>query len=156
MTASLYSFTVPDLKGHPVDLSQYAGQVALVVNVASYCGFTNQYKGLQQLYETYKDAGLIILGFPCNDFGGQEPGTHEEIESFCTTQYQVNFPILGKVAIKGSAPDPIYNFLGADQVQWNFHKFLITKEGEVLKSFSSSVTPEAPQLRQAIESLLGQ
>ncbi|WP_287129778.1 glutathione peroxidase [Candidatus Cyanaurora vandensis] len=153
--STFYSFTVKGLAGEPVALSQYVGQVALVVNVASYCGYTNHYRGLQQLYNEYKDLGFVVLGFPCNDFGGQEPGTEAEIQTFCATRYQVDFPLFGKVQIKGQ-PTDIYRFLGADQVQWNFHKFLLNKQGEVLRSYGSAIPPETPQLRQAIESLLAQ
>ncbi len=154
--SSFFDFTVNTLEGTPMPLQTYAHHVILVVNVASYCGFTSQYRGLQHLYDEYKDAGLVVLGFPCNDFGGQEPGTEEEIQTFCTTRYSVNFPLFAKVQIKGPNPSEIYRFLGASEVQWNFHKFLLNKKGEVIKSFASSVSPEAPQLRQAVETLLNQ
>ncbi|WP_218079601.1 glutathione peroxidase [Anthocerotibacter panamensis] len=154
--SSLFNFTVNDIHGQPVDLSTYADHVCLVVNVASYCGYTPHYRGLQQLYNDYQDKGLVVLGFPCNDFGAQEPGTEAEILSFCTTHYSVNFPLFAKVKIKGDEPDAVYRFLGAEQVQWNFHKFLTNKKGEVIRSYPSSVTPDTPQLRQTIETLLGQ
>ncbi len=153
---SLFDFTVNDITGQPIALSQYQDKVCLVVNVASYCGYTSHYTGLEQLYMDYKDAGLVVLGFPCNDFGSQEPGSEAEIQTFCTTRYAVDFPLFAKVKIKGKDASGLYQFLGAGDVQWNFHKFLTNKKGEVIKSFPSSVSPDTPQVRQAIEMLLGQ
>jgi len=152
--SSLFDFTVKDINGQEVALAQYAGQVAMVVNVASYCGYTPHYQGLQQLYRDYQDQGLIVMGFPCNDFGAQEPGSEKEIATFCTTSYGAEFPMFAKVQIKGNAPSPIYQFLGAEQVQWNFHKFLTNKKGEVVRSFPASIAPDTPQVRQAIELLI--
>ena len=148
----------------PVDLCQYAGKVVLVVNTASRCGYTPQYAGLQKLYDTYKGKGLVIVGVPANNFGGQEPGSNEEIKTFCSRNYSVNFPMMSKVSVKGADTTPLYQFLtdkaanpktGGD-IKWNFTKFLIDKNGNVINRFESSVTPEAADLVKAVETALAQ
>ena len=155
---SLYELKVNSLDGKPVDLGQYKGHVVLVVNVASKCGFTPQYAGLEKLYLDYKDKGFVILGFPANDFGHQEPGTPEEIEAFCTGKYNVTFPMFEKVEVlkKDANQSPVYQFLTASNPEptWNFCKYLIDKNGKVLQEFPSLVTPESPNLRGAIDAAL--
>jgi glutathione peroxidase len=144
--------------GHEKSFSDYRGSVVLVVNVASKCGNTPQYAGLEKLYETYKDQGLVILGFPCNQFGGQEPGTMEEIQQFCTLNYGVTFPILNKVDVKGSDQEPLYAKLTqvepAGPITWNFEKFLISKNGEVVERFTPKTKPEDPKVVSSIEQAL--
>jgi glutathione peroxidase len=157
MPASFYAFTTTRLTGEPADLKEYAGKVALVVNTASKCGFTPQYKGLQQLYTDLNPKGFVILGFPSNDFGGQEPGTAAEIKQFCELNYKVTFPMFSKVVTKpGPDQSPIYSWLGqtGDLPTWNFSKYLIGRDGKVLAFFPSNVTPESPELRAAIEKAL--
>jgi glutathione peroxidase len=153
---SLYDLKVNSLDGKPVDLAQYKGHVVLVVNVASKCGFTPQYKGLEQLYLDYKDKGVFVLGFPANDFGHQEPGTPEEIATFCSSKYNVTFPMFEKVVTKGDGQSPIYQFLttGFPAPSWNFCKYLISPDGKVLQFFPSKVTPESTDLRGAIDAAL--
>jgi len=154
---SFYSLKTTTLQGQPADLSQYAGKVTLVVNVASQCGFTPQYAGLQKLYDELKDRGFVVLGFPSNDFGGQEPGTAEEIESFCKKNYGVTFPMFAKLVTKaGPEQSPIYKRLGetGSLPTWNFAKYVVGKDGDGIQFFGSKVTPEAPELRQAIEAAL--
>ncbi len=153
---SLYEFTVNTLAGKPQPLATYKGKVALVVNVASECGFTPQYAGLEKLYEEYKDRGLVILGFPSNDFGAQEPGTPEQIQTFCKKNYGVQFPMFEKVATHGASQAPVYKFLVEKfgEPKWNFHKYLIGKDGQVKQAFPSKVAPEAKELRDAIEAAL--
>ncbi|MFN3926976.1 MAG: glutathione peroxidase [Pseudanabaenaceae cyanobacterium] len=153
----LHDFNAKTIDGQPVSLSQYKGKVCLVVNVASRCGYTPQYKGLEALYQQYKDRGFVILGFPSNDFGAQEPGTEAEIKHFCSTRYNVTFDMFSKVPVKGSQKVDIYKFLTestGQEVQWNFNKFLVDKEGKVVKYYPSSVSPDSPQLKQDIEALL--
>jgi glutathione peroxidase len=154
---SLYDFKVTTLDGKPADLGQYKGHVVLVVNTASHCGFTPQYAGLEKLYQDYKDKGFFILGFPSNDFGGQEPGTPQEIITFCTTKYNVTFPMFEKVVTK-KGPDqaPVYQFLttGFPQPTWNFCKYLVDPTGKVLQEFPSKVTPDSKELRDAIDAAL--
>jgi glutathione peroxidase len=155
--STLYDFKITNIDGQPVDLAQYKGKVALVVNVASKCGYTKQYKGLESLYREYKDKGFEILGFPSNDFGAQEPGTEAEIKSFCSLTYDVTFDMFSKVKVKGADMSDAYKYLTettGSQVQWNFNKFLVDKEGKVVKYYPSSVAPEDAGLRQDIESLL--
>jgi glutathione peroxidase len=150
---SFYDFKTNTLKGAPADLGVYRGKVALVVNVASYCGFTPQYKGLERLHREMKDKGVVVLGFPSNDFGQQEPGSAEEIERFCKLTYDVTFPMFEKVVTtKGRGQSPIYAWLGASGhlPAWNFAKFVIGKNGQVVAFFPSEVAPESPQLRGAI------
>jgi len=153
---SLYELKVNSLDGKPADLAQYKGRVVLVVNVASKCGFTPQYAGLEKLYLDYKDKGFVILGFPANDFGHQEPGTPEEIAAFCTSKYSVTFPLFEKVVTKGEGQSPVYQFLttGFPAPTWNFCKYLIDKNGRVLKFFPSKVTPEDKELTDAIDAAL--
>ena len=157
MPASFYALSTSRLNGQPVDLKEYAGKVALVVNTASKCGFTPQYKGLQELYTDLSPRGFVILGFPSNDFGGQEPGTAEEIKTFCELNYKVTFPMFTKVVTKaGPDQSPIYTWLGqgGNLPQWNFSNYVIGKDGRVVAFFPSKVTPDAPELRAAIESAL--
>jgi glutathione peroxidase len=157
MPASFYAMSTTRLSGQPVDLKEYEGKVALVVNTASKCGFTPQYKGLQALYSELNPRGFVILGFPSNDFGGQEPGTPEEIKTFCEMNYKVTFPMFSKVVTKaGPDQSPIYSWLGqtGNLPKWNFSKYLIGRDGKVVAFFPSNVTPEAPELRQAIEQAL--
>jgi len=148
---------VKDIDGKDTTLKAYAGKVLLIVNVASECGYTPQYSGLQALHEKMSGKGLAVLGFPCNDFGGQEPGSEAQIKSFCAENYKVTFPMFSKVSIKGEAKHPLYAALQSavgGEVGWNFEKFLIGKDGKVLKRFSSEVAPDSPELLQAIEAAL--
>jgi glutathione peroxidase len=157
MPASFYALSTTKLSGEPVGLKEYEGKVALVVNTASKCGFTPQYKGLQALYSELSPRGFVILGFPSNDFGGQESGTSEEIKQFCELNYKVTFPMFSKVVTKaGPDQSPIYSWLGqtGNLPKWNFSKYLIGKDGKVVAFFPSNVTPESPELRQAIEAAL--
>jgi glutathione peroxidase len=150
---SLYELTANRLDGKPEPLADYKGKVVLVVNTASECGYTPQYKGLEALYEEYKDKGVVILGFPSNDFGGQEPGTSTQIAQFCERKYAVKFPMFEKVKTKGEGKSPVYEFLTAKngEPKWNFHKYLVGKDGQVIAAFPSSVTPESAELRKAID-----
>lgn len=149
MSKNLYSFTVKDAAGKDVSLEQYKGHPVVVVNVASKCGFTPQYKGLEELYQSYKDQGLVILGFPCNQFGSQEPGTDSEIQQFCSLNYGVSFPVLSKVDVNGKQTAPVYEWLkesapgllGTEMIKWNFTKFLIGKDGEVIKRYAPNEEP---------------
>lgn len=158
--ASLHDFTVKDASGKDFPLSQFKGKAVVVVNVASKCGFTPQYKGLEELYQKYKDKGLMVIGFPCNQFGAQEPGTNEEIQEFCSLNYGVSFPVLGKVDVNGDATAPVFKFLKSEQpgilgleaVKWNFTKFLINQNGQVVDRFAPQTTPEA--LATPVERLL--
>jgi glutathione peroxidase len=154
---SFYALKTTTLQGQPADLAQYAGKVSLVVNVASQCGFTPQYAGLEKLYEQLEDKGFVILGFPSNDFGGQEPGSPEEIATFCKKNYGVTFPLFSKLVTKtGPDQSPIYSYLGqtGSLPSWNFGKYLVGKDGKVIQYFSSNVTPESPELREAIDKAL--
>lgn len=151
MNASVYGFSAPTLAGQQVSLKDYTGKVILVVNTASKCGFTPQYKGLEQLYRDYKDQGLVILGFPCNQFGQQEPGGKAQISEFCELNYGVSFPMFDKVDVNGPGAHPLFNFLtqekpgvlGSKKIKWNFTKFLINRQGEVVKRFAPLTTPAA-------------
>ena len=157
MGESFYDMKTTTLAGKPAELKEYAGKVALVVNVASKCGYTPQYKGLQALYTELAPKGFVILGFPSNDFGGQEPGTVEEIKSFCELNYGVTFPLFSKVVTKaGADQSPIYTWLGqtGKLPKWNFSKYLIGKDGKVIEFYPSGVKPDAPELRAAIENAL--
>lgn len=162
LASSIYDFTIPDIDGKKVNLSQYRGKVVLVVNVASRCGFTPQYAGLESLYMKYKDQGFVILGFPANNFMGQEPGTNEEIKNFCSAKYDVTFPMFSKISVKGSDMHPLYKFLtdkGTDpqfggDIKWNFNKFLIGRDGKVIARFEPPIKPESDQVVQAIEAAL--
>lgn len=153
---SFYGFGTETLEGEPVELSKYAGKVALVVNVASKCGLTPQYEGLEMLYQELAPRGFVILGFPSNDFMGQEPGTPTEIREFCTLNYGVTFPLFAKRHVKGEQKDEIYRFLTADlkEPDWNFTKYLVDPEGRVLQRFGPRTKPDDGQLRAAIEKLL--
>ncbi len=154
--ASVYDFKVHALNGDPADLAKYKGMVSLVVNVASKCGFTPQYTGLVKLQDDYRDKGFTILAFPSNDFGGQEPGTPQEITQFCTTKYHVNFPMFEKVDVKGDTKADLYKFLttGFPEPTWNFCKYLVGKDGKVIKEYPSPVTPEDAGLRADIDAAL--
>ncbi len=154
---SFYALETTSLDGKPVDLGQYAGKVTLVVNVASKCGYTPQYAGLEALYKEYSPRGFSVLGFPSNDFGGQEPGTPEEIQTFCKKNYGVTFPMFAKLVTKaGPTQSPIYHLLGetGHLPDWNFCKYLVGKDGKVLDFFPSKVTPESQELRAAIDAAL--
>jgi glutathione peroxidase len=153
---SLFDFKVQSLDGKPLDLATLKGKVVLVVNVASECGFTPQYEGLQGLYEAYKDKGFTVVGFPCNQFGGQEPGTAEAIQTFCSTKFHVTFPMAEKVDVKGASQAPVYAFLtdGFGEPKWNFHKYLVGKDGKVVKAYSSKVEPMSEELKGAVEAAL--
>jgi glutathione peroxidase len=154
--SSLFDLTPNSLEGTPQPLSAYKGKVVLVVNVASECGFTPQYQGLEQLYESYKDKGFVLLGFPSNDFGSQEPGSPAEIRHFCSTKFHVTFPMFEKVKTKGDGQSPVYAFLTAKdgEPKWNFHKYLVGKNGQVLQAFPSKIKPDGPELKAAIDAAL--
>ncbi|ALS22408.1 MULTISPECIES: glutathione peroxidase [Paenibacillus] len=157
---SVYDFSAKTIDGTEKSLADYKGKVLLIVNTASACGLTPHYKGLQALYDKYKDQGLVVLGFPCNQFGGQEPGTEEEIKSFCELKYQVTFPMFAKIDVKGENAHPLYTYLvnnvPADSrtgdIEWNFVKFLVNRDGEPVKQFSARTEPEA--LEEDIKALL--
>ncbi len=157
---SVYDYAAKTLDGQDVSLADYRGQVLLIVNTASKCGFTPQYEGLEALYRAYKDRGLTILGFPCNQFGAQEPGNAEEIASFCSLTYDVTFPMLAKIDVNGPSAHPLYAFLkkeqkgvlGTEGIKWNFTKFLIGRDGEVVERFAPTTKPE--DLKVAVEALL--
>jgi glutathione peroxidase len=159
---SIYDQKIYTLEGEPADLSQYKGKALLVVNVASKCGLTPQYEGLEKLHEQYASRGFEVLGFPCNQFMGQEPGTAEEIREFCSTTYGVQFPIFEKIDVNGDQQHPIYAELEqtadadgeAGDVKWNFEKFLVSPTGDVVRRFRPQVTPEDPELVSAIEAQL--
>jgi len=161
MSSNIWDIAVKTPAGEEKSLKDYAGNVLLLVNLASYCGYTPQYAGLQKLHDTYGSQGLKILGFPCNDYGGQEPGSNEEIAQFCSRNYGVTFELLDKVHAKGAHQHPLYARLTtagtpAGDVSWNFEKFLISKQGDVLARYRSSVQPDAPELVAAIEQALAQ
>ncbi len=153
---SFYDLTVNTIDLKPQPLATYKGKVALVVNTASECGNTPQYAGLEKLYEEYKGKGLVVLGFPSNDFGHQEPGSEAEIKKFCSTRYKVTFPMFQKVKTKGPEQSEVYRFLTSkqDPPEWNFHKYLVGKDGQVLRSFAASTPPEDRDLRSAIDAAL--
>ena len=155
---SLYGLTVNRLNGKPEALKTYEGKVVLLVNTASECGYTPQYKGLEALWQEYQSKGVVVLGFPSNDFGGQEPGSSEEIATFCQRNYGVSFPMFEKVVSKGPQAAPVFKFLAATagEPKWNFHKYLVNMQGMVVKGFPSSVTPESAELRAAIDSALAE
>jgi glutathione peroxidase len=162
MRMSVYDQTLLGLDGSPLDLSQFKGKATLVVNVASKCGLTPQYAGLEQLHERFKDQGFSVLGVPCNQFGGQEPGTSEEIATFCSTTYGVTFPMTAKLDVNGVERHPLYTTLTATpdaegkagDIQWNFEKFLVSSDGDVIARFRPQTTPESDEVVQAIESAL--
>ena len=155
---TLYDFTVDDIEGRPVALDRYKGQVLLVVNTASKCGFTPQYQGLEALYRKYREQGLEVLGFPCNQFGAQEPGNEQEIATFCETNYNVTFPMFRKIDVNGNATAPLYRYLkhekpgllGTEAIKWNFTKFLVGADGTVLKRYAPSDKPEAIEADLAV------
>lgn len=157
---SIYDFQVKDSKGELIPLSNYKDQVVIVVNTASKCGYTPQYKDLQALYEEYKNEGLVVIGFPCNQFMNQEPGSNEEIQSFCELNYGVSFPILGKVDVNGDNADPLFKYLsknapgimGLKSIKWNFTKFIIDKNGEVVERVAPQTNPQ--EMKATIEKLL--
>jgi glutathione peroxidase len=159
-SASIYDITVKDIDGKNVSLRAYKGKVLLIVNVASKCGFTPQYKALEAVYEKYKDKGLVILGFPCNQFAHQEPGTDEEIKQFCTSKYFITFPLFDKIDVNGANRHPLYQILaGKDSpfpgdIGWNFTKFIISRDGKIVNRFESKVTPDSPEVISAIQSAL--
>ncbi|MDJ0737265.1 MAG: glutathione peroxidase [Nostocaceae cyanobacterium] len=160
MTSSIYNIAVTTIQGEDKQLNEYAGKVLLIVNVASYCGYTPQYGGLEKLNQKYRQAGLRILGFPCNDFGAQEPGSIEEIMLFCDRNYGVTFEMFDKVHAKGAQQHPLYAQLTSavepkGDVAWNFEKFLVNKQGKVVARFKSNISPESPELIAAIETELG-
>lgn len=160
--APIYEITVKDIDGKDMPLRQYAGKVMLIVNVASKCGFTPQYEGLEKLYRTYKDKGLVIIGFPANNFMWQEPGSDTDIKQFCKMKYDVTFPIASKISVKGNDMHPLYRLLTAKgtnpktagDVGWNFTKFLIARDGSVAARFESAVTPESAEIVKAVEGLI--
>ena len=159
--SSLSDFEATSIDGEPVDLSSYAGQVVLIVNTASQCGFTPQYKGLQKLYDDYGDQGLTVLGFPCDQFGHQEPGSEDEIGAFCEKNFGVTFPLFSKVDVNGDEAHPVFQWLRAQKggllgskIKWNFTKFLIGKDGQVIDRFAPTTKPE--KLADDIEKALGQ
>ena len=158
---SIYDFTLNSIDGQPVPLSTYKGKVVLLVNVASKCGNTPQYEGLEAMYRKYKDRGLVILGFPANNFGGQEPGTNAEIKTFCTRTYDVTFPMFAKISVKGADKAPLYQFLTdpasrtGGEVTWNFAKFLADRSGKIVGRFPPGMKPETPEFVSAVEAALG-
>jgi glutathione peroxidase len=157
---SIYDIKVTDIDGKQVSLNDYKGKVLLIVNVASKCGFTKQYAALEATYLKYKDKGFVVLGFPCNQFGGQEPGTNEEIKQFCTSKFSVTFPLFDKIEVNGPMRHSLYEMLaGKDSpfpgdIKWNFNKFLVGKDGKILNRFESKVTPDSEELTKAIEAAL--
>lgn len=157
MDKNIKQITVKDIDGKSVNLSDYKGKVLLIVNVASYCGFTKQYTGLEQIYKQYKDKGFEILAFPCNQFGQQEPGTNEEIKNFCSSKFDVTFKLFDKIDVNGKDKSPLYEVLtnnevtGKADIKWNFEKFLIDKVGNVVSRYSSKVEPASEELTSAIE-----
>ena len=155
---SLYEIGANALDGKSAPLANWKGKVALVVNTASECGYTPQYAGLEKLYQQLKDKGFVVFGFPSNDFGGQEPGTPQQIATFCEARFQVKFPMFEKVKTKGEGQSPVYAFLttGFEAPKWNFHKYLVGKDGRVKGVFASRVTPDSPELRKAIEAALAE
>jgi glutathione peroxidase len=162
MASSIYDIPVETIAGAPASLAGYKGKVVLVVNVASKCGLTPQYTALEQLQKTYGEQGFTVLGFPCNQFGEQEPGSSEEIATFCSTTYGVSFPMFEKVEVNGDGRHPVYEELvafpdadgDAGDIQWNFEKFLVSPEGEIVQRFRPMVDPEAPEVIDAIEATL--
>ena len=160
--SSVHDFTLPALNGTPTPLAGFKGKVVLLVNVASQCGYTPQYEGLQALYAKYKGQGFVIAGFPANNFGGQEPGTNEEIGAFCKSKYGVTFPMFSKISVQGGDKAPLYQFLTdkaanpktGGEIQWNFTKFLVDRDGKVLQRFESAVEPQSKELMMAVESAL--
>jgi glutathione peroxidase len=159
--SGLYNFTLNSIDGKATPLSEYKGKVIMIVNVASKCGYTPQYSALESTYEKYKDKGFVILGFPANNFGAQEPGTNEEIKTFCTRKYNVSFPMYAKISVKGDDQAPLYSYLTKDankavagDIKWNFTKFLVDRNGNVVQRFEPAVTPDSKEVAEAIENAL--
>ncbi len=161
---SVYDFTMKDIDGNDVKLDTYKGKVALFVNTASKCGYTPQYEGLEKIYEKYKGQGFVILGFPANNFGGQEPGTNAEIKEFCTLKFKTSFPMFAKISVKGEDQHPLYKYLTSSEtdpkfagdIKWNFNKFLVDQNGTIIARFDSKDTPESDTVTKAIETALAQ
>lgn len=159
---SVHDFTLNTIDGQPASLAAYKGRVVLLVNVASKCGYTPQYTALESVYEKYKDRGLVIVGIPANNFGAQEPGSNQEIKTFCSSKYHVTFPMMAKVSVKGEDITPLYQFLTdksahpqtGGEIQWNFTKFLIGPDGRVITRFEPNITPDSPEVTSAIEKAL--
>lgn len=157
---AFYDFQVSDIDGNPLPMEAFRGKAVLIVNVASRCGFTPQYEGLEKIYREYKEKGFAVLGIPCNQFGWQEPGSEAEIKKFCSLKYQVSFPMSAKLDVNGDKRDPLYEWLAGDaaaypgKIGWNFEKFLISKDGRVVGRFSSKIRPEDPELLAAIAKVL--
>ena|ERR1043165_1314872 len=157
---SIYDIKLKDIDGKDTTLAPYKGKVLLIVNVASKCGFTKQYTALESIYEKYKDKGFAVLGFPCNQFGAQEPGTNEEIKEFCSSKFNVTFPLFDKIEVNGPNRHPLYVELAGEKspfpgdIKWNFTKFLIGKDGKILQRFDSKVTPDSEEVTIAIETAL--
>ncbi len=160
--SSVYDFTMPAIDGQETPLASFKGKVALVVNVASRCGYTPQYTALESVYEKYKGDGLVVLGFPANNFMGQEPGSNQEIKTFCTRTYHVSFPMFSKISVKGPDKAPLYQYLTGKEdnpqtggeIKWNFTKFLIGRDGSIVARFEPAVTPDSPEVTAAIEKAL--
>jgi glutathione peroxidase len=159
---NIYDFTLNSIDGQPAPLAAYKGKVVLIVNVASKCGFTPQYAGLEKIYSEFKGQGFVVLGFPANNFGSQEPGTNEEIKTFCTRTYNVTFPMYAKSSVKGADINPLYSYLTSKElnpstggpIQWNFTKFLVGRNGAILARFEPKVKPDSPEVIAAIEKAL--
>jgi glutathione peroxidase len=160
---TMYDFTMKDIDGKEVSLSRYRGKVVLIVNVASFCGYTKQYTGLDSLYRAYAERGLVVLGFPANNFGSQEPGSDEEIKEFCSTKYNVTFPMFSTISVKGDDQHPLYRHLTsaeanpatAGEVRWNFTKYLVDRSGRLVAKFEPRVDPLSADLTEAVEAALG-
>ncbi len=161
---SVYDYTLKTIDGQPMPLSSLKGKVVMLVNVASRCGYTPQYTGLESLYEKHKDQGFVIVGIPANNFGSQEPGTNAEIKTFCKSKYDVKFPMASKVSVAGSDQDPLYAYLtdkaknpaSGGEIKWNFTKFLVGRDGRIIERFESAVAPGDPALNAAVEEALKQ
>lgn len=160
-SSGIYTFALVTIDGRPAPISDYKGKVILIVNVASQCGYTPQYAALEETYEKYKEKGFVVLGFPANNFGAQEPGTNEEIKAFCTRKYNVTFPIYSKISVQPPEQAPLYKYLTKDtgpgirgDVKWNFTKFLVDRDGNVVHRFEPAVTPDSEEISAAIEHLL--
>ncbi len=159
---TVHDFSLKDINGKDVKLKNYRGKVVMLVNVASKCGLTPQYEGLQKLYTKYQGQGLVILGIPANNFGGQEPGTNEEIKTFCSLKYNVTFPMFSKISVKGDDIDPLYKFLTdketnpefGGEIAWNFNKFLVDRDGKIIARFSPKEAPDSEKVTQTLEAAL--
>jgi glutathione peroxidase len=161
--SGVYSYTLNSIDGKPAPLAEYKGKVVLIVNVASQCGYTPQYSALEAIYQKYKDQGFVILGFPANNFGAQEPGTNEEIRTFCSRKYSVTFPMFSKISVKGTDQAPLYSYLTKEtgpgisgDIKWNFTKFLVDRSGSVVQRFEPAVIPDSEEMVGAIEKQLKQ